>query len=239
MSQNSQHNQQASVVSGSSGSQTYSSQSHHKHEMNSSVSKSSDKFHRNSRGHGAVSATVSLCQTTNTSSSTSTRNQMESNSGSQNPFLLQQSVESGRDEPKPAAMATPNPRDLPPFLLFDAPIELRANFIQSQRQHGIPTMEDNNSLHYGMVVNGFHPQHRQVLDPANVPSRGPVSTATLAEQVRLIDGRHGDVGSKRVKNAREQKRTQKITDLIDELRVKMERGGWKVGLKSKFHTLSS
>jgi hypothetical protein len=132
--------------------------------------------------------------------------------------------------------------DLPPFLLFDAPIELRANFIQSQRQHGMTPMQDNNSLHYGMAVNGLHPQqslNTQTPDFSCTFPRATISTSHSSNKVRLIDGRHGNVGSKRVKNAREQKRTQKITDLIDELRVKMERGGWKVGLKSKFHTLSS
>jgi hypothetical protein len=113
-----------------------------------------------------------------------------------------------------AQSSSSDPSSIPPFLLFDAPIELRANFIASQRAHGIPTMEDNNSFHYQQQASG-----------------GPCD-------VRLIDGRHGDVGNKRVKNAREQKRTQKITDLIDQLRDKMERGGWKVGMKSKFHTLS-
>lgn len=104
--------------------------------------------------------------------------------------------------------------DLPPFLLFDAPIELRANFLACQKAHGLPTFVDNNTLHY---------QHH-----SNCGS------------FRLIDGRHGDVGNNRVKNEREQKRTQKIADLIDQLRENMERGGWQVGgSKSKYATLST
>jgi hypothetical protein len=107
----------------------------------------------------------------------------------------------------------------PPFLLFDAPIELRANFIASQRAQGFPTLDDNNSFHYQRHQ---QPIHQNVMAP------------------RLIDGRHGGIGSKRVKNEREQKRTQKITDLIDQLRDKMEEGGWKVGgTKSKYATLST
>lgn len=112
----------------------------------------------------------------------------------------------------------PPQSSLPPFLLFDAPMELRANFVQSQRAHGMPVLEDNNSYHYGMVVNGFHPQ---------------------SSNIHLLDGRHMESGNKRVKNAKEQKRAQQITHLIDQLRIKMEKDGWKVGLKSKFHTLSS
>jgi hypothetical protein len=131
-----------------------------------------------------------------------------------------------------AATAT-DPANLPPFLLFDAPVELRNNFIQSQRAHGIvPTLDDHNSIHYELVVNGSHPHMSMPLTTS--------STDGINTGVRLIDGRHGHVvGHKRVKNEREQKRTQKIADLIDHLREKMERGGWKVGVKSKFQTLSS
>jgi hypothetical protein len=109
----------------------------------------------------------------------------------------------------------------PPFLLFDAPIELRANFIASQRAHGFPILDDNNAFHYQ------HPpqfSQQQIFSP----------------EVHLVDGRHGGIRNKRVKNEREQKRTQKITDLIDQLRDKMEEGGWKVGgTKSKYATLST
>jgi PAS domain-containing protein len=115
-----------------------------------------------------------------------------------------------------------SPSSLPPFLLFDAPIELRANFIASQRAHGLPTLEDNNMLHYQQT---------------RPPLKGNGSTLAL----RLIDGRHGDVAvQNRVKNEREQKRTQKISDLIDLLREKMSDGGWKLGgAKSKYATLST
>jgi hypothetical protein len=47
------------------------------------------------------------------------------------------------------------------------------------------------------------------------------------------------VESKGVKNAKEQKRAQQITNLIEQLRVKMEKDGWKIEVNSKFHTLSS
>lgn len=115
-----------------------------------------------------------------------------------------------------AASAIPQP----PFLLFDAPIELRANFMASQRAHGFPILDDNNAFHY---------QHHP-----------PLSQQMVAPDVHLVDGRHGGIRNKRVKNEREQKRTQKITDLIDQLRGKMEEGGWKVGgTKSKYATLST
>jgi hypothetical protein len=127
----------------------------------------------------------------------------------------------------------PSANNPPPFYLFDAPIELRSNFMKSQRDLGIPVMNDCNSYHYGETVKGFHPQginvtNRDVNNPFTVP-------------VQLIDARHGGnrAGAGRVKNEREQKRAQKITELIDQLRVNMENGGWKVEMRSKFHTLSS
>jgi hypothetical protein len=48
----------------------------------------------------------------------------------------------------------------PPFLLFDAPCELRHNFIQSQRSHGIPDLDDTNCKFVcccccGMLPNDF------------------------------------------------------------------------------------
>jgi hypothetical protein len=124
----------------------------------------------------------------------------------------------------------------PPFLLFDAPVELRANFIHAQRSHGIPVMQDNNAYHYGMAVNGFHPQDH--LDPSARAVSSSTNTINNGN-VRLIDGRHGNQGMKRLKNVKEQKRAQRITDLIEQLRENMEQDGWNVGMKSKFHTLSS
>jgi hypothetical protein len=129
-----------------------------------------------------------------------------------------------------AAVLSNDQHRIPPFLLFDAPIELRTNFIRSQRAHGFQPLDDNNQYHFGLTVNGFHP--RQDGRPTPVPGQ-------LGENVRLIDARYGDQGSKRQKNAKEQKRAQRITDLIEQLRGKMEKGGWQVGLKSKLHTLSS
>ena len=42
----------------------------------------------------------------------------------------------------------------------------------------------------------------------------------------------------RDRNEREQVRAKKITQLITELRVNMQRGGWKEEMKSKYQTLS-
>lgn len=128
----------------------------------------------------------------------------------------------------------------PPFYLFDAPIELRANFMQNQRRLGLPIQQDPNSYHYGESVNGFHPHQYQVpLGAAASTSPAPSGPAPP-----LIDARHGNnrrskngqVGQ--VKNEREQKRAQKITELIEQLRLQMEEGGWQVEARSKFHTLS-
>jgi hypothetical protein len=119
---------------------------------------------------------------------------------------------------------------MPPFYLFDAPCELRANFLQSQRMHNLPISEDINAYHYGMSVNGFHPQ-------LNSQNNAGARSAVIP---RLIDGR-ANKGRKagKERNEREQKRAQKITDLIETIRQRMEKGGWKVELKSKYHTLST
>lgn len=121
----------------------------------------------------------------------------------------------------------------PPFFLFGAPAELRNNFIQTQREQKLPILQDNNSFHYGMAVNGFHPQINAMENP-------PV----------LLDGRHHYMNSSKQKkdastsgckerNEKEQRRAQKITELIESLRLSMVKGGWKVEMKSKYHTLST
>jgi len=106
----------------------------------------------------------------------------------------------------------------------------------SQRMHNIPISEDNNSFHYGMAVNGFHPQLNAQVNPVL-----PLPGVTLPlGAVQLVDARskkNRKTGKER--NEREQKRAQKITELIEKLRLSMERGGWKVEMKSKYHTLST
>jgi hypothetical protein len=118
--------------------------------------------------------------------------------------------------------------DTPPFLLFDAPCELRQNFMATQRMLNLPVHHDGNSFHYGMAVNGFHPQLNGTTDPVQLPTG-----------VKLLDSRHKQrKGDGKERNEREQKRAQKITELIDQIRTSMEDGGWKVEMKSKYHTLT-
>jgi len=109
----------------------------------------------------------------------------------------------------------------PPFVLFDAPCELRCNFIGAHSRIGVHAKPRANDLHYGLVVNGFHPQ-------LNARENPP----------QLVDGRYASrTGSAR--NEREQKRAQKITDLIETLRKSMIDDGWSVELGSKYVTLAS
>lgn len=120
-------------------------------------------------------------------------------------------------------------KPLPPFMLFDAPCELRYNYAQSQQKHNIPLKVEANDLHYGVPVNGFHPQ-------LNAQENPPV---------QMLDARHCRKQKKSMnvptseRNEREQKRAHKITELIEALRVSMIDGGWNVQIKSKFHTLST
>jgi len=128
----------------------------------------------------------------------------------------------------------------PPFYLFDAPCELRTNFIQAQRLNNITVVEDNNAYHYGMAVNGFHPQLNAQANPTIQPTTKG-RNLTSPEHVVLLDGRHKNKlkqGNER--NEREQQRAQKITELIDKLRMTMVNGGWKKNeMKSKYQTLST
>ncbi len=125
----------------------------------------------------------------------------------------------------------------------------------------------NVSVHYGMAVNGFHPQVNARVNPV-VPlsNNGGIGGATTnaATQHTLAGGAgNGSSGTKnsrkqakgkanatapgaasthtrnsRERNNREQVRAQKITQLISELRENMEKGGWQGEMKSKYQTLS-
>ena len=132
---------------------------------------------------------------------------------------------------------------LPPFYLFDAPAELRHNFIQAQKAMNIPVLKDTNSYHYGLASKNMQIQ----MDNANCMSSmlphgsGSVSDMKLhnGPKVKLLDARQkkGKRGNDR--NEREQQRAQKITELIEQLRTTMMEGGWSVEMKSKYQTLST
>jgi len=159
---------------------------------------------------------------------------------------------------KSASISATAVSSLPPFYLFDAPVELRANFMQNQRRLGLPIQNDPNSYHYGETVNGFHPHQYQLpvgatestaittTTSGGLPSpmgavTGTTTTTGSPKHVpKLIDARHGNSTRRNkggVKNEREQKRALKITELIEQLRLQMEDGGWQVEARSKFHTL--
>jgi hypothetical protein len=141
-----------------------------------------------------------------------------------------QAAQANKPVPKSKKAPKTSKDATPPFLLFDAPCELRANFMQTQRMLNLPVHHDNNSYHYGMTVNGFHPQG--TMDPS-LASSGNTN-------VKLIDSRHNKRrGAGKERNEREQKRAQKITELIEQIRLSIEDGGWKVEMKSKSHTLST
>jgi len=123
--------------------------------------------------------------------------------------------------------------------------------MQNQRRLGLPIQHDPNSYHYGETVNGFHPHQYQLPFGATAGAGAGVGAATGGSPPRpphnglppqLIDARHGNHCKSKngqVKNEREQKRAQKITELIEQLRLQMEEGGWQVEARSKFHTLSN
>jgi len=122
--------------------------------------------------------------------------------------------------------------------------------------------------HYGVTVNGFHPQVNARVNPvvgvkyAPLPSVGGSSIAQsslgpslglnqsmVRHQPAVVSsvssaGRNNQSGSSSharsslERNQREAERAQKITRLITDIKVSMEEGGWKEEMKSKYQTLS-
>ncbi len=130
--------------------------------------------------------------------------------------------------------------DSPPFYLFDAPCELRTNFLQAQTEKNVAPVNDSNAFHYGMAINGYHPEaaaNTQV-NPIMPASLG-AAVLPNGKRVELIDGRHKHKKKASERNEREQQRAQKITELIEKLRNTMEKGGWKFEMKSKYQILST
>ena len=162
-----------------------------------------------------------------TDGSTNTGSSASSNPSSSNKSIV-----------KNSQVALQNDSESPPFYLFDAPCELRANFLEAQRQNEMTNYQDSNSFHYGMAVNGFHPQVNAQVNPIMPASLG-AAVLPNGQRVELIDGRHKYKQRSSERNEREQQRAQKITELIDKLRNTMEQGGWKVEMKSKYQILST
>ena len=162
------------------------------------------------------------------------------------PALPATNTATDRSQEQPVRHPDQPGSNTPPFYLFDAPVELRANFMQNQKRLGLPIHHDPNSYHFGKSVRGFHPQ--QLMNQQQVAAM-MAATASGSQQptripdgnVQLIDARHGNIRSYpsgTVKNEREQKRAAKITELIDRIRQDMEEGGWQVEMPSKFHILA-
>ena len=122
----------------------------------------------------------------------------------------------------------------------------------------------NISVHYGMAVNGFHPQVNARVNPVFPLSNsaaaatqqtlpggtGKRTSASGANKSRQQSRGRGNANTaaagaasthtrnSRERNNREQLRAQKITQLISELRENIEKGGWQEEMKSKYQTLS-
>lgn len=128
-----------------------------------------------------------------------------------------------------------NSGQLPPFYLFDAPIELRHNFTQAQQAMNIPPLKDSNSFHYNLAS--------KIKASNDLPfeSSDDVDDVTSPDgnMVELLDARQKKNSKGSERNEREQQRAQKITELIDKLRMTIVQGGWKVEMKSKYQTLST
>ena len=161
-------------------------------------------------------------------------------SSRKNSASTQMAQASSNDNPTGRNRQDNSQNETPPFYLFDAPCELRANFLQAHRQHAaVPTkFQDLNSFHYGMAVNGYHPQMNTHVNPI-IPASLGAAVLPNGEHVPLIDGRRKQKNKTTERNEKEQQRAQKITVLIDKLRNTMEQGGWEVEMKSKYQVLST
>ena len=132
------------------------------------------------------------------------------------PFMFNTAVESGqlaslKDSTPHSYFA--NEKSLP-LVNSNTSGELYANFLASQK---MPPNKDP-SFSYEIPMSGFAPNQ---------------------DNSRCSGAINCNSGNKGVKNAKEQKRAKQITNLIEQLRVKMEKDGWKIEVNSKFHTLSS
>ena len=132
---------------------------------------------------------------------------------------------------------------VPPFFLFDAPVELRHNFMKAQQSHGMPTsIQDSNSFHYGLAVNSFQPmikyKDNRIKSLTMLNSVDDIVNPR-GKKVELLDARQKKNKRGNERNEREQQRAQKITELIDKLRLTMVQNGWKVEMKSKYQILST
>ena len=144
--------------------------------------------------------------------------------------------------------------------------ELTANFNASNNS-GIGTCHVPLPLHYGMTVNGFHPQLNAQVNPVflmgcsqqqqlgGIGSTTPAASSAInntlflrqQQQVHNMSAAHAaanntsmslNARNARDRNEREQVRAKKITQLITELRENMQQGGWKEEMNSKYQTLS-
>ncbi len=132
---------------------------------------------------------------------------------------------------------------VPPFFLFDAPVELRHNYMKAQQAHNISAnIQDSNAFHYGLAINALQPmikyKDNRVRSLTMLNSVDDVVNPR-GKQVELLDARQKKSKKGNDRNEREQQRAQKITELIDKLRLTMVQAGWKVEMKSKYQILST
>ena len=113
--------------------------------------------------------------------------------------------------------------------------------------------------HYGMAINGFHPQVNAIVNPVVLPLNGSIPTHSVPARAGTTSpgtvktsnagkstggssiskaSKQKDKKASNERNEREQMRAKKITQLIHEIRSNMEAEGWKEEMKSKYETLS-
>merc|ERR1712161_88602 len=117
---------------------------------------------------------------------------------------------------KQSSSNIPKGQTAPNFYLFDAPWELRANFMQSQLSRNGTVTPDSNDYHYNLAGNRIDPKQVARVNPIMPLSlesnASGIATLPNGQPVQLVDGRHRKKTiSDSARNEREQQRAKKIT----------------------------
>mmetsp|Transcript_40191 Transcript_40191/g.94493 ORF Transcript_40191/g.94493 Transcript_40191/m.94493 type:complete len:167 (+) Transcript_40191:78-578(+) len=127
----------------------------------------------------------------------------------------------------PPPLQSPPPSSLTPFAVFDAPIELRLNFLRSATDQGIPTSSHANEI-YNLNAIMCCPRE---FGRSRIPFR--------SDALRYTDARYDRRHVRRTKRSQERERARRIVEKISDIRQLMARDGVPVPSDLKTEVLNS
>jgi len=127
----------------------------------------------------------------------------------------------------PPPLQSPPPSSLTPFAVFDAPIELRLNFLRSATDQGIPTSSHANEI-YNLNAIMCCPRE---FGRSRIPFR--------SDALRYTDARYDRRHVRRTKRSQERERARRIVEKIYDIRQLMARDGVPVPSDLKTEVLNS